>query len=91
MKKWLATALNFFLPGLGYLIYGHKVPLAIAWLVSALSLTYVEQLHTFADGTRLLAHDPTAFGVLFAAVFIMNTAFAIDCYKVAVVAESHAS
>ena len=88
MKKWLATFLNFALPGLGYLIYGHKVPLSIMWLIGVLCLTYVEQIHTFPDGAALQAHDSTAFGVLFAAVFIMNTAFAIDCYKVAVAAES---
>ena len=88
MKKWIATLLNFFFPGAGYLVYGHKVPLSIMWLVGVICLTYVEQIHTFSDGATLQAHDSTAFGAMFVAVFVMNTAFAIDCYRVAKEAEA---
>ena len=87
MKKWIATLLNFFLPGAGYLVLGHKVPLAVMWLIGVFALTYVEQIHKFPDGQTLQAHDGTAFGALFVAVFVMNTAFAIDCYRVATAAD----
>jgi hypothetical protein len=81
--KWLAVILNFAFSGAGYLVYKHKIPQALMWTIGALLLTYVEQVHTFADGTTLVAHDPTLFKVLFATVFLINTAFAIDVYQVA--------
>ncbi len=82
-KTWIATLLNFFFPGAGYLLLGHKVPLAIAWLVGVIGLTYVEQIHTFAAGGNLQATDSTAFGVMFVSVLVMNTAFAYDAFQVA--------
>ena len=80
-RTWMATLLNFFLPGAGYLLLGHKVPLALAWLAGVFGLTYVEQFHSFG-GATLQTADPTAFAVLFAAVFVMNTAFAVDAFLV---------
>lgn len=72
---YLATFLNFFFPGAGYLVLKQKVPLAIAWLVGVIGLTYVE-LSIQAIDTRL-------YGIMFASVFIMNTAFAVDAWKLA--------
>ena len=83
MKKWLPTILNFFFPGAGYLVLGHKVPMAIMWLIGVFGLSYVEQIHTFSGGQTLQTLDPTAFGVLFVSVLVMNTAFAIDAFRVA--------
>ena len=74
MKKWIATLLNFFLPGAGYLVLGHKVPLAVMWPIGAVALTYVEQIHTFPDGQALQAHDGADFGALFVAASALNTA-----------------
>ena len=81
MKPVIAALLNFFLPGAGYLLLGHKIPLALMWLLGVIGLTYVENIHTYDKG-NLLAQDSTAFGVLFVSVLIMNAAFAIDAYKV---------
>ncbi len=65
-RTYLATALNFFFPGAGYLLLGHKVPLAIAWLVGVCGLTFVE------FGIQVAAPS----------VFLMNVAFAVDAYQV---------
>jgi len=81
--KWLAIFLNFAFSGAGYLLYKHKIPQALMWTIGAILLTYVEQIHEFSDGKTLMEHDSTAFYVLFATVFIINTAFAIDMYQVA--------
>ena len=83
MKPTAAALLNWFLPGAGYLMLGHKVPLALAWLAGVFGLTYVEQIHTFAGGGNLQATDPTAFAVMFVSVLVMNTAFAYDAFQVA--------
>ena len=82
MKSKVAVVLNFFLPGAGYLLLGHKVPMAIMWLLGVIGLSYVEQIHTFANG-NLQTQDPTAYWVMFGSVLVMNTAFAIDAWKVA--------
>jgi len=74
-KTWIATLLNFFFPGAGYLVLGHRVPLAIAWLVGVIGLTYVEL------GIQTAA--PAYYWPMFVSVLIMNTAFAIDAYRVA--------
>ena len=86
MKPKIAALLNFFLPGTGYLLLGHKTPLAVMWLVGVIGLTYVEQIHTYDKG-NLQAQDGTAFAVMFVSVLIMNAAFAIDAYKVGTAAE----
>jgi len=73
-KTWIATLLNFFLPGAGYLVLGHKIPLALAWLVGVIGLTYVE------FGIQVAA--PSYYWPMFASVFLMNTAFAVDAFQV---------
>lgn len=73
-KTWIATLLNFFLPGAGYLLLAHKVPLAIAWLFGVIGLTYVEL------GVQTAA--PTYYWPMFASVLVMNTAFAVDAFRV---------
>lgn len=73
-KTLIATVLNFFFPGAGYLLLGHKVPLAIAWLVGVIGLTYVEL------GIQTAA--PAYYWPMFASVFVMNIAFAADAWKV---------
>ena len=85
MKRTVGTALNFFFPGAGYLVVSNdkvKKLYSLLWLAGVIGLTYVEQLHTYAGTTdNLQAHDPVAFGVMFGAVFAMNTAFAIDAWR----------
>lgn len=85
MKRIAGTALNFFFPGAGYIVVGRdnfKKMLGVIWLIGVFGLVYVEQIHTYAGTTDTLqAHDPTAFGVMFGAVFIMNIAFAIDAWR----------
>lgn len=70
----VATLLNFLFPGAGYLALGHRVPLALMWLVGVMGLTYVEL------GIQTAA--PSYYWPMFASVFLMNTAFAIDAYRV---------
>ncbi len=72
-RIWIATAANFFFPGAGYLILGEKIPLAIAWLVGVLGLTYVEL------GVQVAA--PAYYLPMFASVFILNIAFAVDAFQ----------
>ena len=72
--KWTATLANFFLPGLGYLLgVPRKRPQAVLWLLGALGLTYVEQV--------ALGPGHAAFWPMFAAVFVLNSAFAINTYR----------
>ena len=73
-RTWIATVLNFFFPGAGYLVLGHKVGLSVAWLVGVIGLTYVEL------GIQTAA--PSYYWPMFASVFLMNIAFAVDAYKV---------
>ncbi len=71
--KWVAAGTNFFFPGLGYLIaVPHKRVQGGIWLVGAFGLTYVEQI--------AIGAEHAAFWPMFATVFILNTAFAIDGY-----------
>ncbi|MGF1618920.1 MAG: hypothetical protein ACFCU2_14105 [Acidimicrobiia bacterium] len=72
---WVPTIANFFFPGLGYLIAGTKRDLAVLWLVGVIGLTYVE------FGIR--ESEPTLYLIMFASVFVMNLAFAIDVYRFA--------
>ena len=72
-RTWIATLANFFFPGAGYLILGQKVPLALAWLVGVIGLTYVE--------TAVKTAAPHLYLPMFASVFIMNTAFAVDAWR----------
>ncbi len=81
-NKWLAAGLNFFVPGAGYM-YNGKKPLyvTVPMIAGVVGLTYLEQFHDFGDGMTLKDYDSTAFGIMFAAVFVMNTAMAIDAYQ----------
>ncbi len=70
---WVATVANFFLPGLGYLLAGIKRGLAALWLVGVIGLTYVE------FGIR--EPEPGLYWIMFVSVLVMNTAFAVDVYR----------
>lgn len=72
-RTYIATALNFFFPGAGYLLLGHKPMLAVAWLVGVLGLTYVE--------TSVQTAAPHLYMPMFASVFVMNIAFAVDAFQ----------
>ena len=72
--RWAALA-NFFFPGAGYLIAGVKRDIAWLWLAGVVTLTFVE------FGIR--ESEPNLYWVMFAAVFVMNIAFAIDVYRIA--------
>jgi len=77
----LAAGLNFFVPGAGYL-YNNKKPVYVSLplIAGAAGLTYIEQFHQFENGT-LLEQDPTAFAVMFGAVFVVNTGLAVDAWR----------
>jgi len=72
VKVWIGTLLNFFLPGAGYLVIGHRVPLAVMWLIGVIGLTWVER------GIQVAA--PQYYWTMFGCVFLMNIAFAADCF-----------
>ncbi len=75
--KWVCIVLNFFFPGLGYLIgVPEKRVVGIFWLLGVIGLTAVEQ------GMGLQAALPQAFQVMFVAVFVMNIGFAIDTFLI---------
>ena len=74
-KVVIAGLLNWFLPGLGYLIIGHTPLLAIGTILGMIGLTWVEQ---FSGLEQAL---PDAFKAMFASVLLINTMFAIDCYQ----------
>ncbi len=68
-----AALANFFFPGAGYLLAGTKRALAVLWLAGAVGLTWVE------FGIR--ESEPTLWAIMFASVFAINTAFAVDVYR----------
>jgi len=78
----LASSLNFFLPGAGYMYNGDK-PLYVTapMMVGFAGLAYVENFHEFEEGKTLKEIDLTAFSIMFAAVLVANTGFAIDAYR----------
>jgi len=78
---WLSAILNFFFMGLGYVYNGKRKLAGLFLTLAAIGLTYVENIHQFADGNPLSGHDSTAFMVLFASVFAANTGLAIDAYR----------
>ena len=80
-KNWLSAILNFFFMGLGYLYNGKRMLLGGLLTIGALMLTYVEQIHKFADGNALQKHDEKAFAIMAIAVFLVNTGLAIDAYR----------
>lgn len=71
--KWIATAANFFFPGLGNLISGHQRLLGIGWLLGFIALTYVE----FSIQGPL----PTVYWIMFSAVLVINSMFAISLFQ----------
>lgn len=73
-RVWLAAVLNFFFPGSGYLLLGHRMALSLLWLVGVIGLTWVE--------LTIQPLAPQAYTVMFASVLIMNTAFAIDAWMI---------
>ncbi|MHB8874455.1 MAG: hypothetical protein ACYC8T_12275 [Myxococcaceae bacterium] len=80
-KPWLAALLNFFFMGPGYIYNGRRALLGVGWTVAAILLTAVEQGPLFPDGKGLQATSPLAFGLMFVAVFLANTCFAIDGWR----------
>lgn len=80
-KPWLAALLNFFFMGPGTIYNGKRALLGVGWTLAAVLLTVVEQGPVFAGGINLQTASPTAFGLMFAAVFLANTCFAIDGYR----------
>lgn len=72
-RAWIATAPNFFFPGAGYLVRGHRPALAGASLVGVLGRTWVE--------TSLQAAASHLYWPMFASVFVMNAAFAVDVWR----------
>jgi len=72
-NPWIASILNFFFAGAGYVYNGRRTALGVALTIGALALTYVElQLQNAA---------PTLFPIMFGAVFLINTFLAIDGYR----------
>jgi hypothetical protein len=73
--RWIGTILNFFLPGLGYLVAGPGpkrltgLPMAAAMAI----LTHVE--------LGLQTAAPALYWPMFGAVFLFNTAFAVDTWQ----------
>ena len=80
-KPWLAALLNFFFMGPGTIYNGKRALLGVGWTLAAILLTVVEQGPVFAGGLNLQSTSPTAFGLMFVAVFLANTCFAIDGYR----------
>ena len=78
---WLAALLNFFFMGPGYIYNGRRALLGVGWTLTAILLTVVEQAPVFAEGKNLQATSPTAFLLMFVAVFLGNTCFAIDGWR----------
>ncbi len=72
-KPWLAALLNFFFMGLGTLYNGRRHAFGAALTVSAGLLTWVE--------LKLQSAAPPLYPVMFGAVFLMNTFFAIDGFR----------
>ncbi len=74
-KVWIPTIANFFLPGAGYLILGVKRLLSLLWIPGFVALTIVE--------FGIQDSEPNLYWLMFAAVFAVNLAFAVDAYQVA--------
>ena len=72
-NPWIAAVGNFFFAGLGTLYNGRRKAVGAALTVGAVLLTYVE----FSIQKPL----PQLWGVMFTAVFIINTALAYDGYQ----------
>jgi len=81
-RPWLAAGLNWFFPGAGYIYTGERRALGVVFLAGAVGLTLVEQSDAvpFLD-PGLRESNPQLFGMMFASILVMNTAFAIDAYN----------
>ncbi len=76
MKRIAGTALNFFFPGSGYLLVSKdktKKAYSILWLIGVIGLTYVE--------LSIQPLNESLYWTMFASVFVMNIAFAIDAWR----------
>jgi len=73
IRTIVATIANFFFPGVGYLVNGRRKLLGVVFLLGAIGLTWVE--------LSLKTAAPDLYWPMFATVFIMNTAFAIDAFR----------
>ena len=74
--KWIAAALNFFLPGLGYLIFVREQRVAgLFWLLGAVGLTVVEQAMGLEQAL------PNAFKLMFATVLVMNLGHVVNTLR----------
>ncbi len=67
--------------GPGYIYNGRRALLGVGWTLTAIALTLVEQAPIFADGKNLQNTSLTAFALMFAAVFLGNTCFAVDGWR----------
>lgn len=72
-KPIIAAVLNFFFMGPGYIYNGRRKGLGLGFTVGAIALTYVE--------LSIQKIDLTLYGIMFAAVFLVNTCFAIDGFR----------
>lgn len=72
-NPWIAAGLNFFFMGPGYIYNGRRVDVGIGFTLGAVALTYVE--------LSLKPLDPGLYWTMFAAVFLVNTCFAVDGYR----------
>ena len=72
-RPWLAAVLNFFFMGPGTLYNGRRKLFGAALTLGAIALTYVE--------FNLQGLDTTLWGIMFAAIFLLNTFFAIDGWR----------
>ncbi len=72
-RVWIATVLNFFFPGAGYLVNGRRKLLGAGFLIGVLGLTYVE--------LTLQTAYPPLYWPMFVSVFLMNTCFAVDAFR----------
>jgi hypothetical protein len=72
-KPWLAALLNFFLMGAGTAYLGRRLAFGLALTAGAVLLTYVE--------LSVKPLDATLYWLMFGAVFVMNTFFAVDALR----------
>lgn len=72
-KPWLAATLNFFFMGPGTLYVGKRKALGAVLTLGAIALTYVE--------LSIQTQAPALYPIMFGAVFLMNTFFAIDGFQ----------
>lgn len=76
MSRVVATLLNFFLPGLGYLAFGPDLPkraVGLVWALAMAGLTFVE--------LSVKTAAPDLYLPMFVSVFAFNTAFAVDTWR----------